>query len=267
MIDSSEDQAAGLRRLFRRTPPTVVALYAAGKYRAGVALQTAYRIAGVAERVLLLDEAAGDCALAKVLDLPEGADLLSVLGGRLQASDLIQSVPGLVGRVPVTAAALALPLLDEDRRQDLVAALRTLHRHAGFVVIHSSSEAAADPSPFIFAAPRRLVVAEVSRSGATEAFQVIKRLAAAGAGSLHVAVSRARDRSDATAFFASLDELVRNHVGVPLAWLGEIEHDDLAAGLSCEAAAASPREPEAAFLRRLAALSRAAPSLAPRAAG
>lgn len=267
MIDPSEDQAAGLRRLFRRTPPIVVALYATGKARARVALQTTYRIAGRAERVLVLDEAAGDCALAKVLDLPEGADLLSVLGGRLKPSDLIQSVPGLVGRVPVTAAALALPLLDEDRRHDLVAALRALHRHAGLVVIHSSCEAAADPSPFIFAAPRRLVVAEVSRSGATEAFQVIKRLAAAGAGSIHVAVSRARDRSDAAAFFASLDDLVRNHVGVPLAWLGEIERDDLLAGLTSDAAASSPREPEAAFLRRLAVLSRVAPSVIPRGAG
>jgi flagellar biosynthesis protein FlhG len=80
-------------------------------------------------------------------------------------------------------------------------------------------------------------------------------------------VSRARDRSDAAAFFASLDDLVRNHVGVPLAWLGEIERDDLLAGLTSDAAASSPREPEAAFLRRLASLSRAAPGLVPRGAG
>lgn len=267
MIDSMEDQAAGLRRLFRRTPPTVVALYATGRRRAGIAVQTAYRIAGQAERVLLLDEAAGDDALTRVLDLPDGADLLGVLGGRLRPSELIQSVPGLVGLVPVGAAALALPLLDDERRERLVEALRSLHRHAGFVLIHSSTDAAEDPSPFIFAAPRRLLVAEASRSGATEAYQVIKRLAAAGAGSMHVAVSRARDRADAAAFFTTLDELVRNHVGVPLAWLGEIERDNLSAGLACDAAASSPREPEAAFLRRLAALGRSATNLQPGGAG
>ncbi len=267
MIDAIEDQAAGLRRLFRRTPPTVVAMYATGRSRAGVAIQAAYRIAGQAERVLLLDEAAGEQALTRLLDLPDSADLLSVLGGKHRPTDLIQTVPGLVGLVPVSAAALALPLLDDERRARLVEALRSLHRHAGFVLIHSSSESAEDPSPFIFAAPRRLVVAEASRSGATEAYQVIKRLAAAGAGSMHVAVSKARDRADAAAFFATLDELVRNHVGVPLAWLGEVERDNLASGLACDAAASSPREPEAAFLRRLAALGRGGVDLQPRGAG
>ncbi|HRP98173.1 MAG TPA: flagellar FleN [Rhodocyclaceae bacterium] len=256
MIDPSEDQAAGLRRLFRRAPPTVVALFATGRSRAAIAVQAAYRIAGLAERVLVLDEASGDGSLARILDLPDGADLLSVLGGRVQATGLVQPVPGLIGRVPVGAAALALPLLDDERRAGLVSALRSLQRGAGFVLIHSHGDAAADPSPFIFAAPRRLVVAEASRSGATEAYQIIKRLAAAGAGSLHVAVARARSRAEATAFFESLDELVRGHVGVPLAWLGEIERDDLARGLRCDAAEASAREGEAAFLRRLAAFGR-----------
>lgn len=256
MIDPSEDQAAGLRRLFRRAPPTVVALYATGRSHAAVAVQAAYRIAGLAERVLILDEATGERSLAQVLDLPDGPDLLGVLGGRLQPRELVQAIPGLVGRVAVGAAALALPLLDDERRADLVEALGSLQRGTGFVLIHSSSDAAADPSPFIFAAPRRLVVAEASRSGATEAYQVIKRLAAAGAGSLHVAVARARSRADAAAFFASLDTLVRGHVGVPLAWLGEIERDDLARGLTCDAAQSSPRSGEAAFLRRLAAFGR-----------
>jgi flagellar biosynthesis protein FlhG len=133
-----------------------------------------------------------------------------------------------------------------------------LQRHAGFVLIHAACAAAGDPSPFVFAAPRRLVVAEASRSGATEAYQVIKQLAAAGAGSLHVAVARARHRAEANAFFASLEELVGRHVGVPLAWLGEVERDDLAGGLAGGSAEASPRHAEAAFLRRLAALGRGA---------
>lgn len=265
MIDSREDQAAGLRRLFCRTPPTVVAVYATGRNHMCTTVQTAYRIAGQSERVLILDEAPGEGALAGVFDLPPGPDLLSVLGGRVGARALVQPIPGLMGRVPVAAAALALPLLDDERRGVLVAALRELQRHAGFVLIHSQGEAATDPSPFIFAAPRRLVVAEASRSGATEAYQIIKRLAAAGAGSLHVAVARARDRAEANAFFTGLNSLVRRHIGVPLAWLGEVERDDLAHGLACEAAAASPRGAEAAFLRRLEALARGVAP--PRAAG
>lgn len=254
MIDPAEDQAAGLRRLFRRAPPSVVAMYVAGGRQRGViALQTAHRLAGQSGRVLLLDEAQGSDALSGLLGLGEGADLLSVLTGRIAPPALIQTIPGLVGRVPVGAAGLALPLLDDERRERLVAAVGQLVRMAGCVLIHAECNSADDPSPFVFAAPRRLVVAEASRSGATEAYQVIKQLAAAGAGSLHVAVARARDRKEAAAFFASLNELVRRHVGVPLAWLGEIERDELAGGLASDAALSAPRHAEAAFLSRLAA--------------
>ncbi len=254
MIDGREDQAAGLRRLFRRTPPAVVALYASGQHRADNAICTARRLAGPAGRVLVIDEAAGDDALSGALGLPPGHDLLQMFDGRLTLAELLQPVSGLMGRVPAAAAALALPLLDDARRACLVEALQVLHRHAGFVLIHAAPGSAGDPSPFVHAAPRRLLVAEASASGAKEAYQIIKQLAAAGAGSMHVAVARARSRNEAAAFFSSLDSLVRRHVGVPLAWLGEVERDDLAAALGRPVTPSSPREPEMAFLRRLAAL-------------
>lgn len=249
MLDGREDQAAGLRRLFRRAPPQVVALYAGGRRRADNAVLAAHRIAGRSERVLVLDETAGGTAPCGAFGVGEGADLLQLLDGRSTLADIVQAVPGLVGRVPVAAAALALPLLDDARRACLVEALRILHRHAGFVLVHASGEQAAEPSPFVLAAPRRLVVAEASASGATDAYQTIKGLAAAGAGSVHVTVCRARGRSDAAAFFRGLDTLVRRHVGVPLAWLGELERDDIAAGLQAPRQV-STREAGAAFLRR-----------------
>ncbi len=255
MLDGREDQAAGLRRLFRRAPPQVVALYAGGRRRADNAVLAAHRIAGQAERVLILDEAEGGDALADALGLPAGTDLLQLLDGRTTLSAVVQPVPGLVGRVPAAAAALALPLLDAARRACLVEALRILHRHAGFVLVHASGDQAAEPSPFVQAAPRRLVVAEASASGATEAYQTVKGLAAAGAGSVHVAVCRARGRRDAAAFFDSLAALVRRHVGVPLAWLGEVERDDLAAGLQ-QPLQTPARDAGAAFLRKVAAMGR-----------
>lgn len=251
MIDPHEDQAAGLRRLFRRAPPNVAALYAAGRAPALLALKAAHRIAGVSQRVLLLDEVKGPGALGEVLGGSDVGDLLGVLGARQSLRELVQPVPGLLGRVSVSAAALALPLLDDSRRAILVDAVRALMRKSSFVLLHSSCEAAEDPSPFIFAAPRRLIVAEASHRGATEAYRTIKRLAAAGAGSMHVAVAGARGRDDARAFFASLNALVARHVGVPLACVGELERDDLAAGLSGAFTEASPGDTEAAFLRGL----------------
>lgn len=227
-------------------------MFVTGKNRGATALETCYRLAGNDGRLLLLDECAGDASLAHVLGHPEGTDLLGVLGDT-DLRELIMPMPGLLGRIPVSAAAMALPLLDEGRRKHLVEALCFMHRRAGCVVVNACSDKADAPSPFVFASPRRLLVAEASRSGATEAYATIKGLAASGAGSLHVAVARARNRQDAQAFFVSLERLVREHVGVPLAWVGEVERDDIARGLERNTLS-SPREPQAAFLRRLAAL-------------
>ncbi|MDR2015445.1 MAG: flagellar FleN [Azoarcus sp.] len=252
MIDGREDQAAGLRRLFRQTPPAVVAFYATGRHRVNHAILAAYRIAGQRHKVLLLDEAVGDEALAEPLGVDSEPDLLQMLDGRLALSGLLQPVPGLFGRIPAAAAALALPLLDRARRACLLEALRVLHRHAGFVLIHAGCDSAKDPSPFVQAAPQRLLVAEASASGATEAYCVIKQLASAGAGSMHIAVAQAHDALDARNFFTSLQALVHHHVGVPLLWLGEVERDDLAAGLTRTPAPPLAREAGTVFLRRLA---------------
>jgi flagellar biosynthesis protein FlhG len=252
MIDGREDQATGLRRLFRQAPPAVAALYATGRHRAQNAVLAAQRIAGQRRNVLLLDEAAGEEALGEVLGLAPCPDLLQMLDGRLTLGELLQPAPGLFGRIPAAAAALALPLLDEARRACLIQAMRVLHRHAGFVLIHAARDSAKDPSPFVQAAPHRLLVAEASASGATESYRLIKQLAAAGAGSLHVSVARARGAADARNFFTSLQALVRHHVGIPLLWLGEAEHDDLAAGLTRTPAPSLAREAGALFLRRLA---------------
>lgn len=249
MLDGREDQASGLRRLFRQAPPLVVAMYACGRHRTHNAVLAAHRIAGHANKVLIVDEVEGEGGLAEALAVGPGRDLVQLLDGRTTLADVVQPVPGLVGRVPAVAAALALPLLDDARRACVVEALRILHRHAGFVLVHA--DGGTEISPFVQAAPQRLLVAEASATGATEAYRTIKHLAAAGAGSVHVAVCRARSRAEARAFFDSLEDLVRRHVGVPLGWLGEAERDDLALGLARPAVPAPVRSTGPGFPWRI----------------
>lgn len=183
-----------------------------------------------------------------------GPDLLHALDGRVVLADLRQDQGYGVWRVPVAVAAPAFPLLDGERRQRLLQLLEQLHRRVGHVLVRAA--AAGRPSPFTWAAPHRLLVAEASGRGATEAYAAIKGLVAAGAGSLRVVVAGAKGRDDGARFFAGLEDLVRRHVGLPLAWLGELERDDLAAALALPATPSSPRETEWAFLRRLQAWGR-----------
>ncbi|MCB1959904.1 MAG: flagellar FleN [Rhodocyclaceae bacterium] len=262
MIDGREDQAAGLRRLFRKAPPTVVALFSTGHRAQTTAARCIERIGRQAHRVLVLDEAAGESSLAAAWGHTGGGDLLQALDDRQPVAALVQPVAGLMGRLPVTAAAMALPLLDDERRARLLEHIQHLQRQTRFMLVHASTATLDGPSPFVFAAPRRLVVAEASGRGATEAYACIKSLAELGIGSLHVAVAGARHRAEAKAFFQRLESLVRTHVGLPLAWTGEVERDDIAGALLQESGAQPPREAEAAFLRRLHGWRRAAQSLA-----
>lgn len=251
MIDGSEDQAAGLRRLFRKAPPTVVAMFATGHHAQASAARAILRIGRQAHRVLVLDEAAGSASLAATWQHPASADLLHSLDARQPIESLVLPVEGLMGRLPVTAAAMALPLLDEERRSSLLGVIRHLQRRSRFMLVHAAHDTLDAPSPFVFAAPRRLVVVEASGRGVTEAYACLKSLSALGAGAVHVAVARARDREDAQAMFRRLEDLVRERIGMPLAWAGQIERDDLAGALMHDAGPTRAQEAEAAFLRRL----------------
>lgn len=251
MIDGREDQAAGLRRLFRKSPPTVVALFATGHKAQQSAARAATEIGKQAHRVLVLDEAAGDASLADIWGHAPAKDLLHALDEREPVDALVLPVDGLMGRLPVTAAAMAMPLLDDERRASLLGTLRHLQRRTRFMLVHASHASLGAPSPFVFAAPKRLVVVEASGRGVTEAYACIKSLAALGAGAVHVAVARAKDRADARSMFARLEDLVRARVGIPLAWVGEIERDALADALLQDAGRMAPAEADAAFLRRL----------------
>ncbi|MBL8446040.1 MAG: flagellar FleN [Zoogloeaceae bacterium] len=250
MLDLADDQAAGLRRLFRRSPPAVVAVYSAGRYAEANLLRLVHRLASGGRPVTVLDECSGPLTgfTDARVDL-ENHDLLHALDGRVPLTLIRQRLPGDVVRIPVALAAPLFDYLDDQRRQRLIDLLSEVHRQACYVLVRAADAQLA--TALSWAAPRRVLVAEASGPGATGAFTVIKSLAAAGAATLHVTVARARNREDARAFFLQLQTLVRNHVGLPLAWMGEIERDDPGGELAQPATGASARDGEQAFLRRL----------------
>lgn len=257
MLDGREDQAAGLRRLFRRAPPNVVALFVTGHGRAAIAGLAARRLVSEG-RVAVLDEARGEAGMAAGLGVPEEGDLLNLIDGRTAIDALLRVSAEGVLHLPIAGAALAFPLLDDDHRERLITGLHAVQRRCSLMLIHASVALTMPHSPFVQAAPRRLLVVEASGRGVTDAYAQIKELAAAGAGDLHVAVARARSRAEARALFSQLDGLVRSHVGLPLAFLGEVERDDLGMALAAQPSVRSDRAAAAAFLRRLAGWSRPA---------
>ena len=251
----ASDQAAGLRRLFRRTPSAVVALFASGRAPRALALQTLVALTEGARRVVVIDEHAPDeGSLLSAFGFPEGGDLLGALQGQQDVTENMREVADGLWVVPAAATVHAVSLLDEAHHARLEAGITELQRRADLLAIHSVGDARS-LTPFARAAGRRLLVVEASGVGARGACQWIKGLAVAGAGSLEVAVSGARDRADATALFASLSDFTARHVGLPLVWRGEVERDGLAESMATPLGERHPAEGASAFIRRLRAWS------------
>ncbi|MBL8460697.1 MinD/ParA family protein [Zoogloea sp.] len=251
----ASDQAAGLRRLFRRTPSAVVALFASGRAPRALALQALVALTEGARRVVVLDEhASHEGSLLSAFGIPEASDLLGALQGPRDVTESMREVADGLWVVPAAATVHAVSLLDDVHHARLEAGITELQRRADLLAIHAVGDARR-LTPFARAAGRRLLVVEASGVGARGACQWIKGLAAAGAGSLEVAVSGARDRADATALFASLDDFTSRHVGLPLVWRGEVERDGLAESMTTPLGERHPAEGASAFIRRLRAWS------------
>ena len=123
MLDGREDQAAGLRRLFRRAPPQVVALYAGGRRAADNAALAAHRIAGRSERVLVLDEAEGDATLCGALGVGEGDTVAYLLPNCLETAAVLMggAVAGIVNPInPLLEPEQIAAILRETKAKVLV---------------------------------------------------------------------------------------------------------------------------------------------------
>ncbi|NTV09438.1 MAG: MinD/ParA family protein [Zoogloea sp.] len=252
MLDGCADQASGLRRIFRRKPPVVVALFATGRTPSSVAMDALASMCGRGRRVIVLDEADGEHSLALSNGLSECGDLLQALDGRVGLETLLRPLSDGLWLLPAHASAVALPWLDETRRQQFEACLNEVQRRADLIVIRAAESDQVPLSPLVRAAFRSLLVVEASGAGARAACSRMRELVRAGAGSLEVAVAGARDRSDASALFASLNDFAgRQAGGLPLAWRGEIERDQLGDVLMAPLGEHSPGVAADAFLRRV----------------
>ena len=251
----ASDQAAGLRRLFRRAPSAVVALFTSGRAPRQLAVRTLMALTEGARRVVAIDEHAPEHgSLLAAFGYPEGGDLLGALEGRMDVTETMREVADGLWVVPAAATVQSVALLGDAHHARLEAGIAELQRRADLLAIHTVGDAR-HLTPFARAAGRRLLVVEASGVGARGACQWVKGLAAAGAGALEVAVSGARDRADATALFASLQDFTSRHVGLPLVWRGEIERDGLAEAMCTPMGERHPAEGAQAFIRRLRAWS------------
>ncbi|HEX5127016.1 MAG TPA: hypothetical protein VFW00_09765 [Rhodocyclaceae bacterium] len=218
-----DDQAAGLRRMFRQTPPEVLAVVPCGAGATPwVARQLHARIrAGL--RLLALDEWAAFGNLADCLGLAPRFDLLQGVEGFVAVEQCrVQTIAGL-SLMAVSRLSRALSQ-DQAIRQDTIERLRPLQSETDEWLIHARPCDIAGLSPLALAAPRLLLAVDPYSKAVTEAYTTLKRLRL-GADTSSVGLAMTGPATIETrALSANLQSVARRQLGfvlLPVSSLGE----------------------------------------------
>ncbi|WP_145841937.1 MinD/ParA family protein [Denitratisoma sp. DHT3] len=218
------DQAAGLRRLFGSRSAQVIAFAsAAGTQGRGALLaRTAMTLASMGQGVAVVDENGdADGPLAR-LGVEPRCDLFHALVGECAFGQAVVDVAPLLRAVSARRAAHAMARGEHGLRERYAAFLDEAKRDAAYVLIGcAKSRRGASLSPLALNARHIVVVSTVDAASITGSYALIKRIAVErGGNGLHLAVTGARNESDARAVFANIQQVAQAHLGITLGYLG-----------------------------------------------
>lgn len=210
-----DDQAATLRRWFRREPPAMHSLYAAGSDWARMTERFMARLVALGGRALLADEATASVTLPEARGAGRPADLLLVLQTQCSRQRFDLTLRQGWGYLNLKAAAVALPLLDETQRERLFAAFERHARCYDVVVLFGGGASVADASWWLTSTPRHWLLAEVSGSGWRAALERARELVHLGVDRITLLADGA-DLREAARFLAHLQRAIVRQTSLPV---------------------------------------------------
>lgn len=221
-----QDQAAGLRRLFKARPSPAIAFVSAvpgiGTTRALARVGLA--LSAMRHRVLLVDEHGLDVFGA--LGTGFRFDLYKALNGNVSLEQVLVSVNDHLKLLP---AARSVPLLANDEvegRRKLASVLGPTWRAQSLILMDARVSENGHPLSVLCRAASHVIVVVAGGAATTASYVLIRRLAAAmPTVRLHVLVSKVRGDEEAVAAFSSLADVAYQHLGVRLNWLGWVPMD------------------------------------------
>lgn len=210
--DATQDQAAGLRRLFASTPPEVLSVVPCGAASVPwIAQQIALRLQA-SQRVLAMDERMACGNLADCVGVWPRFDLLQAAEGHVPVERcIVEAAPGFQ-LVPIGRLARAVGT-DRVTNQRVLAQLQHLQPAADEWLIVGRTDISG-LSPLALAAPRMLLAIDPSSSSVTEAYAALKRVASCADKPL-VGLALAK-RADAATYglIANLQSVAKRQLGI-----------------------------------------------------
>lgn len=213
-----------------------------GVGRTSVTLNLAAALARSGKNVLVLDENHAPNNLAGRLGLPGRYDLLDAARGKCAPREAVLAARGF-SVLSAARAADALAQLGRDGRQRLQEALAEAGGGADVILVDAAMPvpnpskrlkpglAGQAVSSGLAGCAELVVVADVTASGITESYALIKRLALENAH-LHfgIVVNKAAGERAAKTAFGNMAKVARHNLAAHLEYLGAIPRDDRQVG-------------------------------------
>lgn len=225
----SQDQAAGLRRLFKSRSSLTVA-FVAGMPGVGTTrflAETAVQLAARDQDVLLVDEQGGNGNATAALRVGYRFDLGQALVGDVTVDQVLVPVRDKLKVLPAAKAVRMLRQNETSGRQKLATHLAPIWRKQNFVLVDAGLEEGGQPLSLLSRTASHIVlVVGPGTTAVTASYLLVKRLAAAyPVARLSIAVSRARNEEEARGIASNLQAVARQHLGLELGWLGWVPLD------------------------------------------
>lgn len=224
------DQAVNVRVSEARNPLARVVAVTSGKGGVGktnIAANLAICLAGMRERVLLLD---ADMSLANVdvvMDIRNKYDISHVLNGHKRMEDIIQSGPGGVRVICGASGIDKLADLTEGEQRHLLHHLSKLQEETDTILVDTAAGISRSVVNFCLAADHVLVVTTPESTAMTDAYGMVKVLARKRyEGPISIVVNMARDLAEGKRTYQRMADVARKFLGRDLYFAAVLPKDE-----------------------------------------
>jgi flagellar biosynthesis protein FlhG len=229
MPDTTDDQAAGLRRLVQPRPVRVIAVTSGkgGVGKTSVTVNLAVSMAREGKSVLLMDADLGLANIDVMLGLQPKHNLSHVISGQCTLEEAIVEGPSGIRLVPASSGIKRMAELSPAEHAGLVHAFSELSLDLDVLIVDTSAGISDSVVSFTLAAHDVVVVVCDEPASITDAYALIKLLSRDyGRDRFHILANMTHNLHEGRELFSKLTRVSERFLDVTLDYMGAVPADE-----------------------------------------
>jgi len=230
MVDTSNDQAHGLRQMTSPPRPVKVIAVASGKGGVGktnVTVNLGTALASQGKQVLLLDADLGLANIDVMLGLHPQYNLMHVINGSKTLEEIIVEGPHGLKIIPAASGVQKMAELSPAEHAGMIQAFSEMDQHIDILLIDSAAGIADSVVSFTRAAQEVIVVVCDEPASITDAYAFIKLLSREyNVTRFHIIANMTRNVQEGRELFNKISLVCERFLDVNLDFMGIVPFDE-----------------------------------------